>query len=84
MEKFVLLNHGGYFAGLEKLEYPVEVLGAQDGLSELVMVYGSELIKIGGIPETDVDDMGEGFDPDYQYAFFLGKEADLLDNLTTL
>lgn len=76
MEKFVLLNHGGYFGGLEKLEYPIEVLGAQDGLSELVMVSGSELIRIGGIAETVTDEMGEGFDPDYQYAFYLGKEAD--------
>lgn len=82
MEKFVLLNHGGYFGGLEKLEYPIEVLGAQDGLSELVMVLGSELIKIGGLPEGEDGD--EGFDPEWKYAFFLGEEADLLDNLTTL
>lgn len=77
MSKVLLLNGGWYGSGLDKINYPVEVLADKiERAHSLVFVSGSELIRIGGKMSDKID--FEGFNPENSYCFFLGTEVEVL------
>ncbi|MER5062797.1 hypothetical protein KDV25_06550 [Morganella morganii] len=72
--KVKLLNDGDY-GDMENVSFPVIVSGRYyDMGNELIMVTGSELIRLAGNHNKE-----DPFDPDYEYAFYVGIECEVIN-----
>lgn len=71
MEKVKLLNNGGY-AGLEEVEFPVEVMAARDSKqSSVVFVSAADIVNVGGNTRFMTSDESD-------FPFIIGKECEII------